>query len=30
MLLIVALMNFYAYYGDNFNIDCPRGPGGSR
>lgn len=26
MLLIVALMNSYAFYGDNFKIDRPRGP----
>jgi len=26
-LLIRALLNFYAYYGDNFKIECPTGSG---
>ncbi|MGH7387444.1 MAG: MGH1-like glycoside hydrolase domain-containing protein, partial [Candidatus Methylomirabilales bacterium] len=26
-LIIRALMNFYAYYGDNFTIECPTGSG---
>ena len=25
-LIIRALLNFYLYYGDNFKIECPRGP----
>jgi hypothetical protein len=27
VLLIRALLNFYAYYGDNFKIECPTGSG---
>jgi hypothetical protein len=27
VLLIRALLNFYAYYGDNFQIECPTGSG---
>jgi hypothetical protein len=27
VMLIRALLNFYAYYGDNFKIDCPTGSG---
>jgi hypothetical protein len=27
ILLIRALLNFYAYYGDNFKIECPTGSG---
>ena len=27
ILLIRALLNFYAYYGDNFTIECPTGSG---
>jgi hypothetical protein len=27
VLLIRALMNFYAYYGDNFKVECPTGSG---
>jgi hypothetical protein len=27
VLLIRALLNFYLYYGDNFNIECPTGSG---
>jgi hypothetical protein len=26
-MIIRALMNFYAYYGDNFKIECPTGSG---
>jgi hypothetical protein len=26
-LIIRALLNFYAYYGDNFKIECPTGSG---
>ena len=26
-LLIRALMQYYLYYGDNFNIECPTGSG---
>jgi hypothetical protein len=26
-LLIRALMHYYAYYGDNFKIECPTGSG---
>jgi hypothetical protein len=26
-MLIRALLNFYAYYGDNFTIECPTGSG---
>jgi hypothetical protein len=26
-LIIRALLNFYLYYGDNFNIECPTGSG---
>ena len=27
VMLIRALLNFYAYYGDNFKIECPTGSG---
>ena len=27
VVIIRALMNFYAYYGDNFKIECPTGSG---
>jgi hypothetical protein len=27
VILIRALLNFYAYYGDNFKIECPTGSG---
>ena len=27
MILIRGLLNFYAYYGDNFKIECPTGSG---
>jgi len=27
VMLIRALLNFYAYYGDNFTIECPTGSG---
>ena len=27
VLLIRALLSFYAYYGDNFKIECPTGSG---
>ncbi len=27
VLIIRALLNFYAYYGDNFKIECPTGSG---
>ncbi|MGE5824504.1 MAG: MGH1-like glycoside hydrolase domain-containing protein, partial [Bacteroidota bacterium] len=27
VMLIRALLNFYAYYGDNFRIECPTGSG---
>ena len=27
VLLIRSLLNFYAYYGDNFKIECPTGSG---
>ena len=26
-MLIRALLNFYAYYGDNFKVECPTGSG---
>ena len=26
-MIIRALLNFYAYYGDNFTIECPTGSG---
>src|SRR6201988_197083 len=27
VLIILALLNFYLYYGDNFKIECPTGSG---
>ena len=27
VMLIRALLNFYAYYGDDFKIECPTGSG---